>query len=197
MVLFSNKDLYINFKDNDSKMILVTGISGSGKSMLSLDLSKKYNFEIISFDMVFGYDESRERTKLELDILDEFNKLYPDYKSFNKKLICNLFFDFVKEYTINKKINIIFDGSQFLRKVDFDKIKDQRIVLKRTSLVLSLFRRNKRNIGYIKKNNESFIMMIKEYHWLKSYNRKNIFRWIDDEIYFLRNIKREDLYYEK
>lgn len=189
MVLFSNN---INFNDNDSKMILVTGISGSGKSMLSLDISKKYNFEIISFDMVFGYDESRERTKLELDILYEFNKLYPDYKIFNKKLICNLFFDFVNEYTINKKINIVFDGSHFLRKVDFDKIKNQRIVLKRTSL--SLFRRN---IVYIKKNNKSFIRRIKEYHWLRSYNRKNLFCWIDDEIYFLRNIKREGLYYEK
>lgn len=192
MILISGKDLYINFKDNNSKMILVTGISGSGKSVLSKELSKKYEYEIVSFDMIFGYEESRERTKLELDILNEFKNTYPNYMSFDKFTICNIFYDFVENYIINRDINIIFDGSQFLRRVDFNKIKDQRIVLKRTSLILSLFRRDRRNVGYIKKNN-SFVRRIKEYYWLHIYNRKNIFRWINDEIYFLRNVKKENL----
>ncbi len=196
MILFGSKDLYINFKDNNSKIIIVTGISGSGKSVLSLELSKKYKYEIISFDIIFNYDIGREKTKLEEEILFEFKNKYPTYMKYDKEKICNMFFDFCKDYISNKNINIIFDGAQFLRRVDFDKIKDLRIVLKRTSLLLSLFRRNKRNTDYIKKNDFSFVRKIKEYHWLHVYNRKNIFRWIYDEISFLEKIKKEELYYE-
>lgn len=197
MILFSRRDLYINFSSNGSNMIIVTGISGSGKSTLSEELSKKYNYEVVSFDIVFGYEQERKLNNLEWDILSEFNKLYGDYQDNDKDRISNIFFDFVKDYVDKRNINIIFEGSHFLRKVEFDKIKNYRIIYKETSLLLSLFRRTKRNIGYILKKDYFFKRRVKEYYWLHVYNVKNIFRWIKDELYFLDNVKKGELGYEK
>ena len=69
-LFFSKKDLYINF-DKKTDMILVTGMSGSGKSQLAISLKEKYGYEIISFDMIFDYDENRELSLIEKDILTE------------------------------------------------------------------------------------------------------------------------------
>lgn len=193
MILLDNKDLYINFENNDSNMIIVTGISGSGKSFLSQELYEKYKYEIISFDMIFDYEEGRERTKLELKILNGFKKKYKNYKELEKDTICNLFFDYVKGYIEKEKIKIIFDGYYFLRNVDFNKIKEEKIVLKRTSLIRSLIRRTRRNQRYIKKNNYSIIRKIKEYYWLHIYNYRNICRWYNDEKYFIEKIKEGNL----
>lgn len=86
MLRVKEKDLYINFNNNKTSMIIVTGISGSGKSTLAQELSYKYNYEIVSFDMVLGYYEARKRTDLELDILNKFYKKYPNFKNkYNKK----------------------------------------------------------------------------------------------------------------
>lgn len=197
MILFSSGDLYINFKNNNSKMILVTGISGSGKSTLSEKLSKKYNYDIVSFDMVFGYEQDRKLNKLEKDILNNFKNKYLGYESYDKNKICNIFFDYVKEYVDKRDLNIIFEGLHFLRRVEFDKIMNQRIIYKGTSLLVSLYRRTKRNINYILKKDYSFKRRMKEYYWLHVYNIKNIFRWISDELYFLDNVKKRGLGYEK
>ena len=61
-------------------MIIVTGMSGSGKSELAISLKEKYGYEIISFDMIFDYDENRELSLIEKDILTKFRRCYPKYK---------------------------------------------------------------------------------------------------------------------
>ncbi len=196
MTVLKEKNLYINFKNINSNMIIVTGISGSGKSTLSHKLSDIYKYEIVSFDIIFEYGELREKNNLELDILNQFKKKYPYFNSkYSKDEVCNIFFDFVKKYITNKNINIIFDGSQFLRRVDFEKIKDQRIVLKKTPLIVSLIRRSKRNKKYIKNNQFSKIEIIKEIFWLHKYNVKNIIRWIKDLKCFNKNIKEGEVHY--
>lgn len=197
MLVFSRKDLYINFKNTASKMIIVTGISGSGKSVLAEKIKEQYGYEIISMDMLFEYSETHKRSQLEKELLESFKELYPNYDKNDKNRIYNLFFDFVNEYITKNNINIIFDGSQFLRRVAFDKINNERIILKRTSLLLSLRRRNIRNIGYIKNNKDSVSERLKEVYWLYLYNIKNIFRWLNDEVCFLINVKRGELYYEQ
>ena len=78
-LIFSKKDLYINF-DKKTDMIIVTGMSGSGKSQLAISLKEKYGYEIISFDMIFDYDENRELSLIEKDILTKFRRCYPKYK---------------------------------------------------------------------------------------------------------------------
>lgn len=196
MLLISRKDLYINFKNTESNMVIVTGISGSGKSALAEKIKEQYNYEIVSMDILFEYLGNHKESQLEKELLMNFKTLYPNWAELNKNRIYNLFFDFVNEYITLNDINIIFDGSQFLRRVNFDKINNQRIILKRTALLVSLRRRNRRNIGYIKEDKHSIREIFKEVYWLYLYDVKNILRWIKDEIYFLINVKRRKLYYE-
>lgn len=196
MKALKEKNLYINFKNINSNMIIVTGISGSGKTTLSHKLSNIYKYEIVSFDIIFKYGEQQKINDLELDILNQFKNKYPYFNSkYNKDEVCNLFFDFVQEYITSKNINIIFDGSQFLRRVDFEKIKDQRIVLKKTPFIVSIIRRSKRNKKYIRNNQLSKIQIIKEIFWLHKYNIKNIIRWIKDLKYFNKKIREGEVYY--
>lgn len=158
----SKKDLYINFSKN-TNMIIVTGITGSGKSKTSLELKEKYNYELLSFDFIFNYEKERTPNKFEKNILKQFTKQYPQYKDYekntkNKNEVSNCFFDFVLRYIETNNIKIIFDGSYFINRIDFAKIKNQRIILKRTSIIKSVFQginRNKKTI-----NNKKEIMLL-------------------------------------
>ena len=151
-------DLYLNFDNVNYDMIIVTGISGSGKSYTANMLSRKYKLPIISFDIIYGYEEDREKNKTEEEIITLFYEKYPEYIGIEKIVqanrireldtlkIENLFFDFVFKYIRDKKIKIIFDGYYFLDSINYDKFKNQRIVIKRTPLITSLNQRIKRSI---------------------------------------------------
>lgn len=160
--IFKTKsDLYVNF-EKDTNMIIVTGISGSGKSKTSNELKSKYNYEIVSFDFIFNYEFERKPSSLERKLLKEFKNKYLQYKDYkknteNKTEVCNCFFDFISEYLKENNIKIIFDGAYFLDRISFDKIKNERIVIKRTSIIRSNFQKVNRNKKYLIHPNISII----------------------------------------
>ena len=155
----SQKDLYINF-EKDTNMIIVTGISGSGKSRTSLALQKKYNYELLSFDFIFDWEFERKPSSFEKEILKEFKKKYPEFRNSknntkSKIEVCNCFYDFIADYILSKNIKIIIDGAYFLNEINFEKIKNERIILKRTSIIKSIIQRTNRNKKHIIAQNYS------------------------------------------
>lgn len=148
--LFRNQDDYFYNFDRNTNLLIVTGIPGSGKSYTSKELSNKYNYEIVSFDYLFDY-EVKKPSMIEQLLIDNFISLYPEYSNFNKNrnnkyIVCNKFYDFVLDYVVNNNINIILDGTYFLKEISFNKYKNQRVIVKRTSFILSIIRETRRDI---------------------------------------------------
>lgn len=147
----SKQDLYINFDNNKDKLILITGISGSGKSTQANEIAKKLNGYKISLDLVFGHET--EITPIEKKILNEFKKQHkkwsPQLFTRNNKKIypyyINLFYDFIINYFKKSDQPIIIEGYFFINYIDIEKIQTKKIIIKRTSLVNSMTKRIKRN----------------------------------------------------
>lgn len=188
-------DLYINFDKDEGRMIIVTGLSGSGKSYTASLLSDKYNYLLLSFDVIFGYSEEREITAFEKEIVERFRSEYKIEELSSKKQVCKYFFGFVKRYIEKEDLRIVFEGSYFLDKVDVLDFADQRIVVKRTSLILGMVRRLKRNGRYIKVKEISLGEKVKEYYWLYRDTFKKIGKWYKKIKNFLR--KMDELELEK
>lgn len=156
----TTKDLYLNF-DKDTNMIIVTGISGSGKTRTSLKLQEQYGYNLLSFDFVFDYEKERIPTLFEQKILEEFQIKYPQYKNFKentkfKTEVSNAFFDCVSSYIQKENIKIIFDGSYFINRINYEKFKEQRIIIKRTAIIPSIFHGIKRRNRIVIKSNRPF-----------------------------------------
>ena len=142
-------DLYFNFNKN-TKMIILTGMSGSGKSYTSYGIAKKYNYSLFSIDFIFDY-EDREMNNFEKTIVTGFIKKYPQYGNFiNNRTktfeVCNKLFDYIDNYIINKRTQIILDSAYFYKTILPYKFCNQRIIIKRTSLVKSIYNATKRDI---------------------------------------------------
>lgn len=191
MILFSRKDMYINF-DSDSNIIIVTGISGSGKSTIAKELKEKYGYEIISFDILFNYEYERGSNPLEDEIIKAFIKKYPKYKDFSKnetgKEICEDFYLFVEEYVNKHNLKIILDGAYFVDKVDYNLYKHNRIVFKRSSILRCMINRHKRTRKIIKNKNYGFIRNLKEYYWTNKHSIKKIPKWIKTNRNYIKTI---------
>ena len=196
MLFFSKKDLYINF-NSDSNIIIVTGISGSGKSTISKELQKEYGYDIISFDILFNYELERQRNPLENKIITAFIKKYPKYNDFSKnetgKTICEDFYLFVENYVNKHNLKIIFDGAYFIDKVDYNLFKKNKIVYKRSSILRCMINRNKRIRKIIKTKDYDFIRKLKEYYWINRHSIKKIPTWIKKNKSFTRTIMGDNM----
>lgn len=167
-------DLYLNFENNNYNMIIVTGITGSGKSYTVEKLAKKYQLPIVSFDFIYGYEKDRVPNELESILLKLFYKQYPQYKDAKKltnsrkinesmiKEIDDRFFDLVLNYIRKNNIKIIFDGACFCNDVKYEKFKKQRIVVKRTSFLVTLYQRTKRCVQRSKGMKHRFIIFLRD-----------------------------------
>ena len=167
-------DLYLNFDNVNYDMIIVTGITGSGKSYTTKKLSQEYQLPIVSFDFIYDYEKDREPNKLETILLKLFYKKYPQYKDAKKlansrkmnefmiKEIDDKFFDLVLNYIQKNNIKIIFDGACFCNDVKYEKFKNQRIVVKRTPFLITLYQRTKRCIQRSKGKKYRFIIFLKD-----------------------------------
>ncbi len=185
-------DLYLNSHKN-SQMIIVTGISGAGKSYTAMQLSEKYNYPILSFDNLFNYEETREVSEFERNMITNFRKKRLEFCK-DKKIVenpktCNAFFDFVLDEIKKNNQKIIFDGAYFLVKVDFDKFKEQRIILKRTAFFKALHRRKIRGIKLYKKSNSNVFKNIKYFLSLEKFVLLNEKQWYNDQKSFLKKCK--------
>lgn len=154
--IFKNKeDLYINFENNNDKFILITGISGSGKSSLACEFVNKNKYSKVSLDLAVFRGLNSKITNIEKKLISNFKKKYPEWKKelFSKHYpskndICNkwsnLFYDFALEFFYDTNTPVIIEGTHIYKYIDFEKVKDKKIIIKRTSLITSWYRSIKR-----------------------------------------------------
>lgn len=148
-LLKDQDDFYFNF-GKDTHMIIITGLSGSGKSNTSFKISKQFNYPLLSFDFLFDYEE-RNLSFLENDIFDHFLEKHPKYKDYhaNRSIadeVCICFFEYVRQYVEKENIHLVVDSAYFFQNIPIEKISNQRIIVKGTSLIRSVIRANKRDV---------------------------------------------------
>ena len=160
--IFKTKsDLYLNFENNNEKIMLITGLSGSGKSTLTQNILNKENGYKVSLDLSFFHGYLEVITEEEQHLIEKFKREYPEWSQeiFEKSILkekmyikySNLFYDFAIDNF--KKINepLIIEGGQIFKYIDINKIKDKKIIIKRTSLITCSIRRLKRTIKQLNK----------------------------------------------
>lgn len=156
--------------DVESKILLVTGLSGSGKSFLTNELQKKYNAHTFQVEWLKHHTHISEECEY---ILDTFLKKYPQIKNCVKnkwdntrrednnplfKEYINLFFKHFLEVKDPNKLYIV-EGIQLFSLIDFDLIKDYPIIIKGTSAYNSF--KNRFHRDYQKRKGSSFPTKIK------------------------------------
>ncbi len=143
---------------NEIPILLITGLAGSGKTTFA----KKYAFEhkavCISFDVLKFYAQSSKKSK---EILDLFLEQHPDIQQYvdihwekvdrensNNILFnyyCNIFFDFLVEYSIQNKIKIVLEGIQMYVRLHPSKSIGLPLIIIRTSCWNSFLNKIKRD----------------------------------------------------
>ena len=166
----NNIDFNSNIFPNESKILLITGLSGSGKSYLAREIAKENDATIFQVEWLKHKKHISEECKY---ILDTFIEKYPetipyidtkwnnskneDNNELFKKYI-NLFFLHFLEVKDNNK-NYIIEGLQLFTLLDFDLIKDYPLIIKGTSAFKSFKNRLKRD--YQKRKKEKLSIKIK------------------------------------
>lgn len=163
--IFRNiKNINFNYKDFPSNynFLLVTGLSGSGKSTEAEILAKNYNAKVITLDGLSEIYKSKKINDATKDLIYKFIGLNPKIKdelkdnfwhqqklnNFKKyKYWNNLFFEFLIENISKEKQNFIIEGTQIFMTVEPNKIKKCPIIIMGTSDIKSFFRRIKRQIN--------------------------------------------------
>ena len=163
-ITFSNNDLYYNidkFENGNSNVLLVTGLSGSGKSTMGKQLSNKYKAEYIELDLLdtasnFVIEKNINAIKSGEPIMYEFlmkNKKIFD-KIIDKNVTDNEMLDIMEKYIRyilfyakkHKNKKFIIEGIQIF---DCDALSDTLInypiIIKGTSSITSFIRKAKRD----------------------------------------------------
>ena len=157
------------FKNRGENLLFITGLSGSGKSTLAKKMAKEYDATYIMLDdiMVPGHFTDAQLKEYHPLILEYFTKTpngkkYRDTKEFTDYGMLTLLPDFIK-YIVNNAGNqcFIIEGLYFIHPKFFNNtqkyLKDHSCIILGTSLVKSGYRRMKRNAGYPKQNQHSFL----------------------------------------
>ena len=141
----------------ESNILLITGLSGSGKSYLAKNLSNRFNAVVFQPEWLIHSKHIDEKFK---NLLEKFLIKYPEIKELVKnkwnnekiedknillKKYINLFFDEFLATIDNDKLYIV-EGLQLFTLIDFNKVKDFPIIIKGTSSINSLKNRLKRDI---------------------------------------------------
>ncbi len=165
-----------------SKVLLVTGLSGSGKSYLAKKLEKEYNATSFQVEWLIHSKHVSDECK---NILETFllenpeivpyvnnkwnNCKIEDENELLKKYI-NKFFLFFLQNKNPHKLYII-EGLQLFTLIDFELIKDFPIIIKGTSSFRSLKNRLKRDLS--KHKNEKIRYFFKAIRQSKLYQFKH------------------------
>lgn len=171
--LFKNiKDKYFDFNDfpRNSNVLLITGLSGSGKSYLARKVASEYDATIFQIEWLKHSKHISDECRY---ILDSFLEKHPEIKDLVKnkwnnsknedtndlfKKYINLFLLHFLEVKEENK-NYVVEGLQLFTLIEFDLIKNYPLIIKGTSSYNSLKNRLKRD--YQKRKNESFVIKVK------------------------------------
>lgn len=174
-----------------SPLLLVTGLSGSGKTTFAQKFAECHRAICVSFDVLKFYPEASKQSQ---KILDLFLRKYPEIRKnirmqwtktdkansndilFN--YYCNLFFDFLIEYSIQNKKKIVLEGIQMFVRLHPSKSAELPIIIIRSSGMHSFFNKLKRD--YYPKN-------------LLSNKDSRFFKHIIDDIYIYYIRQRRSL----
>lgn len=156
--------LCYNLKDwsaSNHPILLITGLSGSGKTTFANKIAKEYNATLISFDVLKFYSSSSKQSQ---NILDIFLKKYPEInklvqshwcktdRKYSNDIFfdyyCNLFYDFLIEYCTKNHKKIVLEGIQLFVRLHPSKSYGMPIIIIRNSSMQSFF--NKVNRDYVK-----------------------------------------------
>lgn len=141
-----------------SPLLLITGLCGSGKTIFAQKFARNHHAICISFDVLKFYPASSKQSQVFLDL---FLEKYPEIRknihiqwmktdSINSNDIlfnyyCNLFFDFLLEYSRQNKKRIVLEGIQFFVRLHPSKSAGLPIIIIRTSSIHSFFNKVKRD----------------------------------------------------
>ena len=168
----SINDVYYKVNDfpDKSKILLISGLSGSGKSYLARDIAKKHSAIIFQVEWLKHSTHVSDDCKYILDsFLDKHPDIIPlvqnkwndtkieDKNELFKKYI-NLFLLHFLEVRDPSK-NYIIEGLQLFTLIDFELIKNYPIIIKGTSSYNSFKNRFKRD--YQKRKDKPFIVKLK------------------------------------
>lgn len=169
------------WNSNNLPLLLITGLSGSGKTTFAQEFAKYHHAIYIGFDVLKFYPESSKQSQ---EMLDLFLKRYPTIKSnirmqwkktdlINSNDIlfnyyCNLFFDFLVEYSIQNKKKIVLEGIQLFVRLHPSKSVRFPIIIIRTSSLHSFCNK-----------------ITRDYHFKKNLSNKDFrfFKKIVNDIY--------------
>jgi len=171
-LLKNTNNLTYNLEDypSISNILLITGLSGSGKSYLAREMASKYDATIFQVEWLKHKKHISEECKYILDsFLDKYPEIIPyvdnkwnnsknedDNKLFKKYI--NLFLLHFMEVKDNNK-NYIIEGLQLFTLLDFKLIKDYPLIIKGTSSYNSFKNRLKRD--YQKRKKEKLLIKLK------------------------------------
>ncbi len=160
-------------------LILVIGLSGSGKTTFAKKYAIMSNITFVSFDVLKFYDEAPRESQ---EILDMFLKTCPEIKKLikihwkktdkantNDKLYtyyCNVFFDFLISYGRQTHKIIILEGIQIFVRLQPEKTMGMPLIVIGSSSLRSNVNKFKRD--YIENRNTfnlfNYIKQVFQYH---------------------------------
>ena len=174
-----------SWKKGSDNILLITGLSGSGKSTRASQLSKEYNainFELDLFEhnsILFSNNYNHDEANIIMK--DIFKKMYGGKKNFDKysdedyrKEFVKFFKNLLSYCKSHKDQLFIIEGLQIFKHVayyDISIIKNIPIIIIGTSLTKSLIRRYKRDHNTSDGSFKHPIQLMKKYiEWEKSLN---------------------------
>lgn len=141
-----------------SPLLLITGLSGSGKTTFAQKFAERHHAICVSFDVLKFYPKAPKQSQ---KILDLFLRKHPwirkkisiqwaktDKANSNDILFnyyCNLFFDFLIEFSLQNKKKIVLEGIQMFVRLHPSKSAELPIIIIRSSCMHSFFNKIKRD----------------------------------------------------
>lgn len=155
------KPIYYNLEKwniKQSPLLLITGLSGSGKTTFASKFAKHHNAQCISFDVLKFYSQASKQSQR---IMDAFLRKNPEIQKFvniswdktdrinsNDILFnyyCNAFFDFLVNYCQQYKIKMVLEGIQMFVRLHPSKSIGLPIIIIRSGSIKCIVNKFKRD----------------------------------------------------